>query len=191
MYPIAKLTCALALSATAMCAQTVSTLSVKTTGMVGIAEGETARLNLLNPGVLPPAVGVVCTASVTFFDANDTALKTANLTVLPGKSQSVDLHSDTDLSLASNQRRANHRAELLQTRGDVRNLRFAHRPHAGVDRPHRQHRVGDGQPGPAIAFLWKEGAATGGSWLSNRRGFDFYTSLRCATSPLLSPIFSG
>ena len=105
MYPIAKLTCALALSATAMCAQTVSTLSVKTTGMVGIAEGETARLNLLNPGVLPPAVGVVCTASVTFFDANDTALKTANLTVLPGKSQSVDLHSDTDLSLASNQRR--------------------------------------------------------------------------------------
>ncbi len=105
MYRLTKLTCALAFGAAALCAQTVSTLSVETTGMVGIAAGETARMNLLNPGVLAPAVGVVCTAGVTYLDATGTVLKTGSLTIVPGQSQSFDLRSDTDLSLAAGDRR--------------------------------------------------------------------------------------
>jgi hypothetical protein len=104
MYSFAKLTCALALGAVALCAQTVSTLSVETTGMVGIAAGETVRLNLLNPGVLAPAVGATCTATVTYLGPEDGTLKTATVTVDPGKSQSVDLRSDMDLSLTAGDR---------------------------------------------------------------------------------------
>jgi hypothetical protein len=37
---------------------------VKTTAMIGLAQGQTAQLNLLNPGVQAPATGVICTAAV-------------------------------------------------------------------------------------------------------------------------------
>jgi hypothetical protein len=97
--------CVLAFGALALSAQTVPVPSVETTAMIGIAEGQTARLNLLNPGVLAPALGVVCSAAVSYVDGNGTVLKTASVTVLPGKSAPVDLHSDSDLSLAVGERR--------------------------------------------------------------------------------------
>jgi hypothetical protein len=100
----ARLTCVLALGAIALSAQTVPADTVQSTAMVGIATGQTARLNLLNPGVLPPAMGVVCTATVTFYDGNGTQRKTASVTVSPGTSQFVDLHSDVELSLAPDTR---------------------------------------------------------------------------------------
>jgi hypothetical protein len=78
---------------------------VKTTGIVGIAFGETAQLNLLNPGVEPPAAGTSCTASVSFVDAAGTVLKSTSLTVVAGQSQSFALRSDIDLSLVSGARR--------------------------------------------------------------------------------------
>jgi hypothetical protein len=104
------LTCVLALGALALSAQTIPVESVRSTAMVGIASGQTARINLLNPGVLPPALGVVCTASVNFYDGAGTVRKTASVTVAPGTSQAVDLHSDTDLSLT-----AATRAEIRAT----------------------------------------------------------------------------
>jgi hypothetical protein len=97
--------CVLALSAMSLAAQTIPVDTVQTTPMVGIAFGQTARLNLLNPGPVSTAVGIVCTAAVTYFDASGAVLKTASLSVAPGTSMPVDLHSDTDLSLAANARR--------------------------------------------------------------------------------------
>jgi len=97
--------CALALSTAALSAQAIPVnVNVETTGMVGLADAQTAQLNLLNPGVLPPALGVVCTASASFLDANGTVLKTATLTIPPGKSMPLILRSDTDLKLVAGDR---------------------------------------------------------------------------------------
>lgn len=94
-----RLLCVLTLGAFALAAQTIPVATVRTTAMVGIAAGQTARLNVLNPGVLPPALGTVCTAEVAFLDGAGTVRKTAPVTVDPGRSVFVDLHSDTDLAL--------------------------------------------------------------------------------------------
>jgi hypothetical protein len=103
MYKFAFLTCALALG---LVAQTVPVSQfIQTTGMVGIADAQTAQLNLLNPGVQAPALGMVCTASVSFVDATGTVLKSASLTITPGKSMSFTLRSDTDLNLVAGDRR--------------------------------------------------------------------------------------
>jgi hypothetical protein len=72
--------------------------------MVGVADAQTAQLNLLNPGVLPPALGIICSASVAFLNANGTVLKSTVVTVPPGKSMPFDLRSDTDLKLVAGDR---------------------------------------------------------------------------------------
>jgi len=106
MLKCTHLTCALALSSIALSAQAIPvTNTVQTTGMIGIADAQTAQLNVLNPGILPPAVGVICTASVSFVDANGNVLKTTSLSVAPGKSLPFDLRSDTDLNLVAGDRR--------------------------------------------------------------------------------------
>jgi hypothetical protein len=103
MYKLVCLTCALALG---LVAQTIPVSQfIQTTGMIGIADAQTAQLNLLNPGVQAPAVGMVCTATVSFVDATGTVLKSGSLTVIPGKSMSFILRSDTDLSLVAGDRR--------------------------------------------------------------------------------------
>jgi len=72
---------------------------VQTFGMVGLAEGQTARLNLLNPGVLPPlATGAICSAQVSFLDSKGAGLKTAPISVAPGQSVPFDLNRDTDVT---------------------------------------------------------------------------------------------
>ena len=76
-----------------------------TTGMIGIAEGQTARFNVLNPGVLPPAAGVSCSATLAYFGANGNLLKTASVTVTPGQAQYLDLFGDADLGLMIDQRK--------------------------------------------------------------------------------------
>jgi hypothetical protein len=68
--------------------------------MVGVAQGEFAHFNVLNPGVLPPAVGVVCNALLTLLGADDGVLKTKSVSVTPGQSAYIDLFSDVDLGLA-------------------------------------------------------------------------------------------
>jgi len=96
----------MALSAFTLSAQvTPGSHTVQTTGMVGIADAQTAQLNLLNPGVLAPAVGMICKATVSFVDAGGTVLKSTTLTVIPGQSMSFSLRSDTDLNLVAGDRR--------------------------------------------------------------------------------------
>ena len=103
----------LTVTAAGLAAQIISPLppirafqQVQTFGMVGLAEGQTARLNVLNPGVpSPAATGAMCSALLTFFDDQGASLKSATVTVIPGKSDSYDLDSDKDLKLAVNQRR--------------------------------------------------------------------------------------
>jgi hypothetical protein len=90
-----KYTCVFLLGAAALCAQP----AVVTTGMVGIADAQTAQLNLLNPGVLAPAVGVICSAGVQFVDDSGAVLKSTTLMVPSGQSKAFQLHSDTDLNL--------------------------------------------------------------------------------------------
>jgi hypothetical protein len=106
MLKYASLTCVLTLSAVALSAQVTSAIpAVQTTGMVGIGDAQTAQLNLLNPGVEAPATGVVCSAAVSFVDADGTVLKSATLNVAPGKSMAFTLRSDTDLHLVAGDRR--------------------------------------------------------------------------------------
>lgn len=105
MYVFQKLTFALAFGAAALCAQSISTLAVETTGMVGLAEGQTARLNVLNVGVMAPAMSTLCTVTVTYFDNTGTSLKSGTVTVVPNQSQSVDLRADADLNLTAGERR--------------------------------------------------------------------------------------
>jgi hypothetical protein len=106
MLKYLRLTCLLTLSAFAVSAQAIPVSeTVQASGMIGIADAQTAQLNLLNPGVLAPAVGAICTAAVSFVDASGAVLKSATLVVAPGKSMSFSLRSDTDLNLVAGDRR--------------------------------------------------------------------------------------
>src|SRR5208283_4266142 len=88
-----------------MAQTTAPVQEVGTTGMVGVAEGQYARFNVLNPGVLPPAVGVVCNALLTFLGPDGGVLKTKMVSVNPGQSALLDLFSDVDLALAVGERK--------------------------------------------------------------------------------------
>ena len=72
-------------------------IALHTSGMVGLAAGQTARLNVLNPGALAPAIGVVCAAQLSFLNAQGTVLKTTSVIVPPGESMSFNLDRDVDL----------------------------------------------------------------------------------------------
>jgi hypothetical protein len=101
MFQFAQRMCVFTLAAAGVFAQAVPTLPevVHTTGMIGLAEGQTARLNVLNPGVLAPAVGVICTANLAFLDGSGKVLKSTSVSVIPGHSMPFDLFSDVDLNL--------------------------------------------------------------------------------------------
>jgi len=80
----------------------VSFAATQTYGMVGLAHGQTARLNLLNLGVIPSPIAAnpaapACAAQIDFLDDQGQLLKSQVLTVPPGKSLSLDLNYDTDL----------------------------------------------------------------------------------------------
>lgn len=97
--------CVFALAASGLPAQTITPAQiVETTGMVGVAGGQYAQFNVLNPvvnpGVLPPATGVVCSALLTFLGDDGVVLKTKLVNVVPGHSAFIDLFSDVDLGLA-------------------------------------------------------------------------------------------
>lgn len=105
MHKYVHLALVTTLSAFGLHAQAVLGLQqIETTGMVGIASGQTAQLNLLNPGIQAPALGVMCPATVSFWDSAGKQLKSATLTVIPGQSQSFAIKSDTDLNLATGAR---------------------------------------------------------------------------------------
>lgn len=106
-------TCVFALSAWALSAQTATPNQpappvvehLRTFGMVGLAEGQTAQLNLLAPRVPATATATACSANVAFLDGQGKVLKSGTLNVLPDQSASFDLDSDGDLQMASAERR--------------------------------------------------------------------------------------
>jgi len=100
-------TCLCALVAGGLYAQSAPPPILETSGMIGIAFGETARLNVLNPTAV-----AACPATLSFLDGSGTLLKSEAVTVPAGKSVWFDLHSDTDLDLAMTDRRE-IRATLL------------------------------------------------------------------------------
>jgi hypothetical protein len=72
-----------------------------TSGVVGIAEGQSAQLNALNPGVAgPAAAGEICSGLLTFLGDHGKVLKSATVNVAPGTSGHLVIDSDKDLALA-------------------------------------------------------------------------------------------
>jgi len=100
-------TCLLALVTGELYAQSAPLPILETSGMAGLAFGETARLNVLNPSTVAS-----CSATLSFLDASGTVLKSEAVTVPAGKSVWFDLRSDSDLDLAMTDRRE-IRATLL------------------------------------------------------------------------------
>jgi hypothetical protein len=78
--------------------------TTQTFGMVGLAAGQTARLNLLNPGSLlltgaaANSPAAACFAQLTFLDSTGKTLKTASVSALSGQSAPFDLNRDLDLT---------------------------------------------------------------------------------------------
>lgn len=104
--------CVFALAASGLYAQTptptpspLPSQATLTSGIVGIAEGQTAKLNALNPGVAPPAMGAPCYGLLAFVDGNGKVLKSTTVSVTPGTSQAIAIDSDRDLALAVDARR--------------------------------------------------------------------------------------
>ncbi len=86
----------------AVSAQTNMPVTVtRTTGLVGIAEGQTAQLNALNPY----DGGSSCSAVLSFIADDGTVLKTKSVTVASGTGQHLQLDSVIDLALAASVRR--------------------------------------------------------------------------------------
>lgn len=108
MFTFTQRTCVFAMAAVGLFAQSTPAVpapETRTSGMIGIADGQVARVNVLNPGVAAPAAGVVCTATLNFWDGKGTRLKTGPVIVLPGQSQYLDLFGDKDLALTGLDRR--------------------------------------------------------------------------------------
>lgn len=78
----------------------------RTTGVVGIAEGQTAQLNALNPGVASSAAtSALCTGVLSFIAGDGTVLKTKTVNVAPGTSQPLVIDSVADLALTTGERK--------------------------------------------------------------------------------------
>jgi hypothetical protein len=109
MFKFANRISVFALMAVGLSAQTATTPPAQetlTSGIVGIAEGQTARLNALNAGVVPPAAtGASCSGLLAFVADDGTILKTKTVSVAAGASGEIVLDSVLDLALAVNARR--------------------------------------------------------------------------------------
>jgi hypothetical protein len=108
MFTFAQKMCVFAWASVGLFAQSTPVASApetRTSGMIGVTDGQAARVNVLNPGVPAPAIGVVCTATLNFVDGAGTLLKSGPVVVLPGQSQSLDVFGDKDLALTGATRR--------------------------------------------------------------------------------------
>jgi hypothetical protein len=106
MLKLAQGICVFALASmglfvSALSAQTNIPVTVtRTTGLVGIAEGQTAQLNALNPND-----STTCTGLLSFIGDDGTVLKTKSVSVAPGTGMHLTLDSVLDLALAVGVRR--------------------------------------------------------------------------------------
>jgi len=108
MFKFAQGMSVFALAAIGLYAQTTPIAPAqvtRTSGIVGIAEGQTAQLNALNPGIALPATGETCLGLLTILDDSGKVLKSKTVNVAPGTSQSLVIDSVLDLALAIDQRR--------------------------------------------------------------------------------------
>jgi hypothetical protein len=76
----------------------------RTTGVIGIASGETARFNVLNDHMAVAATTSTCSVTLTYYNASGAVLKSATAPIAPGSAGYLDLFSDSDLSLGADQR---------------------------------------------------------------------------------------
>jgi len=107
MFKFAQRICVFTLAVAGLKAQT-STTPIQitlTSGIVGIAEGQTAQLNALNPGETAPAAGATCPGLLTFLGEDGTVLKSLTVNVAPGTSARITLDSVKDLALIPNERK--------------------------------------------------------------------------------------
>jgi hypothetical protein len=106
MLSYAQRICVFMVAAAGMYAQTTApnmpVTDTRTSGAVGIAQGQTARFNVLRPNETATAT---CSAVLTYFDGAGTQLKTSTVIVAPGTVGYLDLFSDADLALAADQRK--------------------------------------------------------------------------------------
>src|SRR5580658_5580791 len=106
MLTYAQRICVFLVAAAGTYAQTTApnmpVTDTRTSGAVGIAQGQTARFNVLRPNETATAT---CSAVLTYFDGVGTKLKTSTVTVAPGTVGYLDLFSDADLALVPNQRK--------------------------------------------------------------------------------------
>ena len=76
----------------------------RTSGVVGITSGQTARLNVLYPIAPAPILQRICSVSLAIADNQGTILKSnAVASLTAGKSVSLDLNADSDLAGARTQ----------------------------------------------------------------------------------------
>ncbi len=66
--------------------------------VVGIAAGQTARLNVLYPSIPAPLLQVMCSVTLSIVDDQGAILKTQDFQMSGGKTVSVSLNADTELS---------------------------------------------------------------------------------------------
>ncbi len=79
--------------------------------MVGLTAGQTARLNVLNPGLqVPAAAGPACPALLSFLNDQGAVITSATVSVMPGKSAFLDL--DRDTAISTNDQRVEIRAAI-------------------------------------------------------------------------------
>lgn len=104
MSKLCQLACLIVVASASLAAQVASS-TVETSGMVGLASGETAQLNLLNPGfpATATAIPATCSATVSFLDASGKVLKSAVLTIASGKSAALTL-TDREANLTGTER---------------------------------------------------------------------------------------
>jgi len=109
MFTFAHRICVFTLAAAGLFAQSTPAPApvpaTRTSGLIGIVDGQFARINALNPGVTAPATGVTCTATLEFVDGDGVLLKSKAVSVAPGKSAYLDIFGDVDLMLAGINRR--------------------------------------------------------------------------------------
>jgi hypothetical protein len=106
MFQHAQRICVFALASLGLHAQTTTTppaQETRTTGMVGIAEGQTAQLNALNPEI--GSTTAVCSGLLTFLGDDGHVLKAKTVSVAPGTSQAIVLDSQKDLALTTPEHR--------------------------------------------------------------------------------------
>ncbi len=80
--------------------------------MIGIATGQTVRLNALNLGTGSSTPDPRCNVTLQFLDANGQVMKQAVTTIRPGKAVYLDLRGD-GAELSQNDARVPFRAVLL------------------------------------------------------------------------------